>query len=148
MLRSVPALINNSVQFIAEQDSLNASILAPDAHHGSAEFDLFIKEVCQEMTVKAGQKCTAIRRVLVPQERAEEVGTVLKQKLETIRIGEPRDPNTQMGALISTSQKKDVLDKFEQFKSECDVLLDMQAPKGICQRRICWPQIALRACTR
>ena len=141
MLRSVPALINNSVQFIAEQDSLNASILAPDAHHGSAEFDLFIKEVCQEMTVKAGQKCTAIRRILVPQERAEEVGTVLKQKLETIRIGDPRDPNTQMGALISTSQKKDVLDKFEQFKSECDVLLDMQAPKDFASGAFVGPKL-------
>ena len=131
ILRKTPSLIKNSVRFIAEQDSLNASILAPDAHQGSPEFDLFVKEVCRETTVKAGQKCTAIRRILVPQDRAEEVGIVLKQKLETIRIGDPRDSNTQMGALISQSQKNDVQEKFEQFKTECDVLLDMQAPKAL-----------------
>ena len=141
ILRKTPALIKNSVRFIAEQDSLNASILAPDAHQGSLEFDLFIKEVCQEMTVKAGQKCTAIRRILVPQARSEEVGTALKQKLETIRIGDPRDQNTQMGALISQPQKKDVLIKYEQFKTECDVLLDMQAPMDLAKGAFVGPKL-------
>ncbi|MBT6532472.1 MAG: phenylacetic acid degradation bifunctional protein PaaZ [Marinovum sp.] len=144
LLRTTPALIENSVRFIAEQDSLNASILAPDAENGSPEFDFFIKEVCTEITVKAGQKCTAIRRILVPQERAKEVAAALKEKLETIRIGDPRDPNTQMGTLISQLQKNDVLEKFEQFKSECDVVLDMQTPKALASGAFVGPKL-LRA---
>lgn len=141
LLRTTPALIKNSARFIAEQDSLNASILAPDAENGSPEFDFFIKEVCTEITVKAGQKCTAIRRILVPQKRATEVAAALKEKLETIRIGDPRDPNTHMGALISQLQKNDVLEKFEQFKSECDVVLDMQTPKALASGAFVGPKL-------
>ncbi|NVL00624.1 aldehyde dehydrogenase family protein, partial [Ruegeria pomeroyi] len=72
-LRSNPVILQNSVRFVAEQDSLNASILGPDAEPGTPEFDLFIKEVAREMTTKAGQKCTAIRRIIAPQPRVEAV---------------------------------------------------------------------------
>ena len=131
LLRKTPALIENSVHFIAEQDSLNASILAPDVQQGSPEFDLFIKEVCREITVKAGQKCTAIRRIMVPEERVKEVGDALSKKLGQIRIGDPRDPKTQMGALISKQQKQDVLQKFQQFQTECEILLDLPHPSDL-----------------
>ena len=131
LLRKTPALIENSIHFIAEQDSLNASILAPDVQQGSPEFDLFIKEVCREITVKAGQKCTAIRRIMVPKERVKEVGDALSKKLGQIRIGDPRDPKTQMGALISKQQKQDVLQKFQQFQTECEILLDLPHPSDL-----------------
>ena len=131
LLRKTPALIENSIHFIAEQDSLNASILAPDVQQGSPEFDLFIKEVCREITVKAGQKCTAIRRIMVPEERVKEVGDALSKKLGQIRIGDPRDPKTQMGALISKQQKQDVLQKFQQFQTECEILLDLPQPSDL-----------------
>ena len=131
LLRKTPALIENSIHFIAEQDSLNASILAPDVQQGSPEFDLFIKEVCREITVKAGQKCTAIRRIMVPKERVKEVGDALSKKLGQIRIGDPRDPKTQMGALISKQQKQDVLQKFQQFQTECEILLDLPPPSDL-----------------
>ena len=110
-LRSSPHLLANSVRFIAEQDSLNASILGPDAKPGTPEFDLFIKEVIREMTVKAGQKCTAIRRIMAP---AGEVGAVieaLQAGLAKMTPGDPRSETARMGALVSLEQKRDVLAK-------------------------------------
>ena len=84
-LRSHPTILSNSVRFAAEQDSLNASILGPDALPGTPEFDLFIKEVDREMTTKAGQKCTAIRRIIVPQSQEEAVVDALKTKLAKLK---------------------------------------------------------------
>ncbi len=110
-LRSNPLLIKNSVRFIAEQDSLNASILGPDAAPGTPEFDTFIKEVHREMTVKAGQKCTAIRRVLVPERHRAAVIEALSERLAKTIIGNPRDEATRMGALASLAQRNDVRDK-------------------------------------
>ena len=141
LLRKTPALIENSIHFIAEQDSLNASILAPDVQQGSPEFDLFIKEVCREITVKAGQKCTAIRRIMVPKERVKEVGDALSEKLGQIRIGDPRDPKTQMGALISKQQKQDVLQKFQQFQTECEILLDLPPPSDLSDGAFVGPKL-------
>ncbi|MEY8839975.1 phenylacetic acid degradation bifunctional protein PaaZ [Cribrihabitans sp. XS_ASV171] len=110
-LRSNPILLRNSVRFVAEQDSLNASILGPDAEPGTPEFDLFVKEVSREMTAKAGQKCTAIRRIIAPENRVEAVIDALKDRLAKVVIGNPRDEGTRMGALVSNGQKADVLEK-------------------------------------
>ena len=110
-LRSAGHLLSNSVRFIAEQDSLNASILGPDAGPGSPEFDLFVKEVTREMTTKAGQKCTAIRRIIAPEAHVEAVIDALGMQLSKTTIGDPRDTGTRMGALVSASQKADVLQK-------------------------------------
>lgn len=110
-LRATPHILENSIRFIAEQDSLNASILGPDAVSGTPEFDLFIKEVSREMTAKAGQKCTAIRRIMAPENQVSAIIDALKTNLSKIVIGDPRDENTRMGALVSASQKRDVLEK-------------------------------------
>lgn len=111
MLRSNPVILNNAVRFVAEQDSLNASILGPDAEPGTPEFDLFIKEVSREMTAKAGQKCTAIRRIIAPETTTQAVIEALSARLAKITIGDPRLDSTRMGALVSNGQKQDVLEK-------------------------------------
>lgn len=110
-LRKTPVILENSIRFVAEQDSLNASILGPDAVPGTPEFDLFIKEVSREMTTKAGQKCTAVRRIITPEAQSEAVIKALSARLAKVQIGDPRLEATRMGALVSGSQKRDVLDK-------------------------------------
>src|SRR4051812_5919178 len=107
-LQSHPVMARESVRFVAERDSLNASILGPDAAPGTPEFDLFAKEVAREMTVKAGQKCTAIRRVMAPAEQLDAVEEALKTRLSKVRIGNPRDDGVTMGALASRSQLEGV----------------------------------------
>ncbi len=110
-LRSSPHLLSNAVRFVAEQDSLNASILGPDAGPGTPEFDLFIKEAQREMTAKAGQKCTAIRRILAPEPHVEAVIEALSARLAKTVIGDPKRETTRMGALVSSGQRRDVLEK-------------------------------------
>ncbi|MFL6855857.1 MAG: phenylacetic acid degradation bifunctional protein PaaZ, partial [Sphingomicrobium sp.] len=107
-LRSHPVVQRESVKFVAEQDSLNASLLGPDAAPGTPEFDLFVKEVVNEMTVKAGQKCTAIRRAMAPAEHLDAVETAIRERLSATRVGDPRDKDSRMGALVSTGQRDDV----------------------------------------
>jgi oxepin-CoA hydrolase/3-oxo-5,6-dehydrosuberyl-CoA semialdehyde dehydrogenase len=116
-LRSHPAVQRESVKFIAEQDSLNASILGPDAAPGTPEFDLFVKEVATEMTVKAGQKCTAIRRVIAPAGYLNAVEAALRERLAKTKVGDPRAEDTRMGALVSLSQCKDVRDRIAELES-------------------------------
>jgi oxepin-CoA hydrolase / 3-oxo-5,6-dehydrosuberyl-CoA semialdehyde dehydrogenase len=105
-LRAHPAVVQRSVRFTAEADSLNACVLGPGAD--DVELDLFVREVAREMTAKAGQKCTAVRRALVPRQRLEEVGEALRAKLEGVVVGDPRDPATRMGALVSLEQRESV----------------------------------------
>jgi oxepin-CoA hydrolase/3-oxo-5,6-dehydrosuberyl-CoA semialdehyde dehydrogenase len=114
-LKSHPVIARESVRFVAEQDSLNASVLGPDATPDSPEFDLFIKEVVREMTVKAGQKCTAIRRAFVPANLMDAAQNALGARLEKVAIGDPRDEATKMGALVSTSQREDVRAKIAEI---------------------------------
>jgi oxepin-CoA hydrolase / 3-oxo-5,6-dehydrosuberyl-CoA semialdehyde dehydrogenase len=118
MLRSNPNILKNSVRFVAEQDSLNASILGPDVTPGTAEFDLFIKEVHREMTTKAGQKCTAIRRIIAPEAQVQNVIEALSARLDKTVIGDPRAEGVRMGALVSAGQKTDVLQKAAAIGSE------------------------------
>jgi oxepin-CoA hydrolase/3-oxo-5,6-dehydrosuberyl-CoA semialdehyde dehydrogenase len=118
ILRSNRNLVKNSVRFIAEQDSLNASVLGPDAAPGTPEFEFFIKEVHREMTAKAGQKCTAIRRIIVPQQHREAVIDAISERLARTVIGDPRNEATRMGALASLAQRADVLTKAEIIGSE------------------------------
>lgn len=123
-LKSTPAILAHSVPFIAEQDSLNAAILA--AAPGTSEFDLFIKEASREITVKAGQKCTAMRRLIVPD--PEPVIAALSAALDRVTIGDPRDPKTRMGALISRDQRADVLAKSEVLGAEATLVYSGTAP--------------------
>ena len=107
-LRSHAVVQRESVKFVAEQDSLNASLLGPDARPGTPEFDLFVKEVVNEMTVKAGQKCTAIRRAMAPAEHLDAVEAAIRERLQAMNVGDPRDKQSRMGALVSTAQRDDV----------------------------------------
>ncbi len=120
MLRSTPHLLENSVKFVAEQDSLNASVLGPDAAPGTVEFDLFIKEAHREMTTKAGQKCTAIRRIMAPAAHVEAVIEALSARLAKTTIGDPRDPATRMGPLVSRPQRDDVIEKAKILGTEAE----------------------------
>jgi oxepin-CoA hydrolase/3-oxo-5,6-dehydrosuberyl-CoA semialdehyde dehydrogenase len=119
-LRSQPHLIENSIRFIAEQDSLNASILGPDTALDSPEFDLFAEEVKREMITKAGQKCTAIRRIFVSQVHLNQMIETLKKQLASISVGDPRLSETDMGALVSNVQKRDVLEKVSLIGRQAD----------------------------
>src|SRR5678815_3017384 len=107
-LRSHPVVQRESVKFVAEQDSLNASLLGPDAAPGTPEFELFVKEVVNEMTAKAGQKCTAIRRAMAPAEHLDAVEAAIRDRLASTTVGDPRNKESRMGALVSTSQRDDV----------------------------------------
>jgi oxepin-CoA hydrolase/3-oxo-5,6-dehydrosuberyl-CoA semialdehyde dehydrogenase len=104
-LRAHPAVLRNAVRFNAEADSLNGCVLGLDAGSGSREFDLFVREVVREMTSKAGQKCTAIRRAFVPRQRMADVEEALRERLAGVAVGDPRDPQTRMGALVTTQQR-------------------------------------------
>ena len=119
-LRSAPHLLKNSIRFVAEQDSLNASILGPDAVPGTPEFDLFVKEVQREMTTKAGQKCTAVRRIIVPNNQVDAVIAALSERLAKTVIGDPAADTTRMGALVSNGQKQDVLNKAKIISAEAE----------------------------
>src|SRR3954471_11488941 len=90
MLKQNKVIASQNVRFNQEADSLNFSMLGPDAKPGTEEFDLFIKEVAKEMTVKAGQKCTAIRRTFVPDTMVEDVVAALRKRLEGVKVGDPR----------------------------------------------------------
>ncbi len=108
-LRSHPVVQAEAVRFNAEADSLNCSILGPDAESGTPEFDLFVDQLVTEMTVKAGQKCTAIRRALVPAVLAADVIEATRERLSRIVVGDPTDPEVTMGALASLGQREEVL---------------------------------------
>ncbi|MBV9094618.1 MAG: phenylacetic acid degradation bifunctional protein PaaZ, partial [Streptosporangiaceae bacterium] len=107
-LRAHPAIVGRAVRFNAEADSLNCSILGPDVTAGMPEFDLYVQQLVTEMTVKAGQKCTAIRRALVPAGLAEQVIEAARDRLAKITVGAPAAEGVQMGALASLEQREEV----------------------------------------
>ncbi|SFJ40076.1 oxepin-CoA hydrolase / 3-oxo-5,6-dehydrosuberyl-CoA semialdehyde dehydrogenase [Amycolatopsis sacchari] len=107
-LRAHPVIVRNAVRFNAEADSLNCSVLGPDAKPGTAEFDLFVKQLVTEMTVKAGQKCTAIRRAFVPAELLDDVAAAASERLAKVTVGNPSSEGVRMGALASLEQREEV----------------------------------------
>ncbi|MGQ0661687.1 phenylacetic acid degradation bifunctional protein PaaZ [Sphingosinicella sp.] len=121
-LQSHPVIAQESVRFVSERDSLNASILGPDAGPGTPEFDLFVKEVAREMTVKAGQKCTAIRRAMAPAGHLDAVQAALSERLAKVRIGDPREEGVQMGALASRGQLEDVRAKVAELAQSARIV--------------------------
>ncbi len=114
-LRAHPAIVRNSVRFNMEADSLNCCILGPDAAPGTPEFDLFIKDVAREMTVKAGQKCTAIRRTIVPENLVEAVTDALSKRLKGAVLGDPSVEGVRMGPLAGRDQVRDVKSALQQL---------------------------------
>ncbi len=107
-LRAHPVVVARAVRFNAEADSLNCSILGPDAGPGTAEFDLYVKQLVTEMIVKAGQKCTAIRRALVPAGVADAVTEAVSERLAKVVVGSPAERTVGMGALASLEQREEV----------------------------------------
>jgi oxepin-CoA hydrolase / 3-oxo-5,6-dehydrosuberyl-CoA semialdehyde dehydrogenase len=107
-LRQHPNVLEHAVRFTMEADSLNCSILGPDAAPGTEEFDLYVKEVAREMTVKAGQKCTAIRRAIVPERYVEPVVDALRARLAKTVVGDPARDGVKMGPLVSLEQRAEV----------------------------------------
>ena len=122
MLKSHPRLIDKAVPFNMEADSLNCSVLGPDAKPGTAEFDIFIKSVRTEMTVKAGQKCTAIRRIIVPQELTEDVQIALGKALAKTTMGDPQVEGVRMGALAGQEQVAEVREKVELLSKSQEIV--------------------------
>lgn len=120
-LKSNPAIIRNSVRFNMEADSLNCCILGPDGVPGTPEFDIFIKDVSREMTVKAGQKCTAIRRTIVPENLVEDVIKALSERLKKTVIGDPQVEGVRMGPLAGKAQVHDVQQKLDELLKSCEV---------------------------
>lgn len=116
-LKSNPNIIREAVPFNMEADSLNSIILGQDAAPGTPEFDLFVKEVRKEMTVKCGQKCTAVRRIIVPADYMEDVQIAIGKSLTGLAIGDPRTEGVRMGALAGQEQVKEVKDKLGELLS-------------------------------
>src|SRR5690349_9131712 len=121
-LRAHPAVVANSVRFNAEADSLNCSVLGPDAGPGTPEFDLFVKQLVTEMTVKAGQKCTAIRRALVPQAFADDVVEATRARLARVVVGAPGADGVTMGALASLDQREEVLRSLKALRGVAELV--------------------------
>lgn len=123
MLKTAPAVVENSVRFTMEADSLNASVLGPDAGPGTEEFDLFVREVVREITTKAGQKCTAIRRAIVPAQHVDAVVAALKDKLAKNTTGDPAVEGTRMGPLASLEQREEVRDRIKDLQGSARIVL-------------------------
>ena len=121
-LQQHPRIVGQSVRFTAETDSLNASILGPDAVPGTPEFELFVNEVKREMISKAGQKCTAIRRIIAPAAVSAELVRALSSALGEVRVGNPARDDIDMGALASIGQRDEVRARVAELSAEADVV--------------------------
>jgi oxepin-CoA hydrolase/3-oxo-5,6-dehydrosuberyl-CoA semialdehyde dehydrogenase len=122
MLKSGKAVLEHSVRFNQEADSLNFSMLGPDVEPGTEEFDLFIKEVAREMTVKAGQKCTAIRRTLVPAAFVDAVSKALTKRLASVKVGDPTLDGVRMGPLAGRAQVQEVERSVERLRRATELV--------------------------
>jgi oxepin-CoA hydrolase/3-oxo-5,6-dehydrosuberyl-CoA semialdehyde dehydrogenase len=122
ILRSHPNVLHGGVQLGVEADSLNASILGPDVAVDDPEFDLFVKGVVTEMTVKAGQKCTAIRRAIVPAPMADAVTEAVSARLAKTSVGNPANPDVRMGALASIEQRDEVRKAIASLQASSDIV--------------------------
>ena len=139
MLKSNDKVISEAVPFNMEADSLNSSVLGLGAAPGTPEFDLFIKEVRREMTVKCGQKCTAIRRIIVPENLIEDVQIALGKALNKVTIGDPKVKGVRMGALASKDQVAEVRERVQELAKTAEIvfgdlnkvsLMEADAEKG------------------
>lgn len=139
MLKSHPRILDESVPFNMEADSLNAMVLGEDVRPGSPEWDLFIKEVRKEMTVKAGQKCTAVRRIFVPQAVLEDMYIAIGKALSQTTIGNPLNEKVRMGALAGRQQRDEVLGNLQKLLASSQIVygsmdsvevIDADAQKG------------------
>ena len=121
-IRSHANVLRRSVRVNVEADSINSVILGPDVAPGSDLFELLVKEVVREMTLKAGQKCTAIRRVFVPRQQMKAVGDAIAAKLSSMKTGNPRSPEVKVGPVVNKAQQTACLEGLRRLKQECSVI--------------------------
>lgn len=121
-LRVHPVVVANAVRFVAETDSINSCVLGLDAAPGQPEFDLFVREVVREMTTKSGQKCTAIRKAIVPAAHADAVAEAIKAALAKIVVGDPRLEQVRMGPLAGLAQRREVLGRIAELRREAELV--------------------------
>lgn len=127
-LRVHPNIVAHSIPFTMEADSLNCCVLGDDVTPAQPEFALFIREVVREMTAKAGQKCTAIRRIIVPQAQVQAVSDALIARLQGVRVGDPAEEGVKMGPLVNAEQRADVQERVDSLiAAGCEVRLGGQA---------------------
>ena len=124
-------VVARSVPVNIEADSINAALLAPDAAGGGAAFDAFVREVVREMTVKAGQKCTAIRRIFVPADKADDIAEALFAKLKSTKVGDPRNEDTRMGPLVNKAQQSAAFDGIRKLATEAEFVIGGPEPPAI-----------------
>lgn len=122
LLRAHPAIVANGVRFNAEADSLNCSILGADARPGTALFDLYVAQLAREMTSKAGQKCTAIRRALVPEDVVDDLIQAASERLAGVAVGDPASPKVRMGPLASLEQREEFHARLDDLRAAGDVV--------------------------
>jgi len=122
LLRNHPQVLHGGVQLSVEADSLNCSILGPDVGADDPELDLFVKGLVTEMTVKAGQKCTAIRRALVPRGMVDTVVDAVTARLAKVAVGDPREESVRMGALVSLDQREEVRKAVQSLRASADLV--------------------------
>ncbi len=121
-IRSHVNVLRRSVRVNIEADSINSAILGPDGTPGTDLFDLLVKEVVREMTLKAGQKCTTIRRVLVPRQQLKAFGDAVTARLSSMKVGNPRNPEVKVGPVVNKAQQSSCLEGLAKLKEECEVL--------------------------
>jgi oxepin-CoA hydrolase/3-oxo-5,6-dehydrosuberyl-CoA semialdehyde dehydrogenase len=130
-IRSRPAVLRHSVRVNVEADSLNAAVLGPDVEPGSETWDYYVKDVLRDMTQKAGQKCTAIRRVLVPADRADRMRDDLIDRLQAVTVGNPAQENVRMGPVATASQRDDVRQGIEKLARDGRLVLGSYDVKAV-----------------
>ncbi len=121
-IRSHVNVLRRSVRVNIEADSINSAILGPDCAPGTDLFDLLVKEVVREMTLKAGQKCTTIRRVMVPRQQLKAFGDAVTARLSSMKVGNPRNPEVKVGPVVNKAQQSSCLEGLAKLKEECEVL--------------------------
>ncbi len=130
-IRAHLAVVANSVRVNVEADSINAALLGPDAGPGTPEFDCFVKEVAREVTLKTGQKCTAIRRAFVPIGWLDAAGEAISARLQSVVVGNPRSSSVRMGPLVNEAQRRAALDGLQLLKGETRVVTGGGVPASV-----------------
>ena len=121
-VRSHANVLHRSVRLNIEADSINSAILGPDCAAGSELFDLLVKEVLKEITLKAGQKCTTIRRVFAPRQTLKAFGDAVSSRLSTMKVGNPRNTEVKVGPVVNKAQQSACLEGLQKLQSECRVV--------------------------
>lgn len=148
-IRSHENVLRRSVRVNIEADSINSAILGPDGAPGTDAFNLLVREVVKEMTLKAGQKCTAIRRVMAPRDFVKALGEAIAAKLAGVKVGDPRDAEVKMGPVVNKAQQANCREGLALLKKECAVVFggdESYCPPGVDPEKSAFVQPTLLSC--